>query len=155
MRKTKKGKLFEAIRIALLTLAVWSLLPTFWHLQEMNYYRHKEYYITAVGTIDRIRYDEKNTRVILDFSEILPEMFYPSFDIVGESFLLVQSRGIEEKLKLGDQVEIVTAPGAFSYGYVRPIVAISINGESLLDFDEGYANLIRWYRGLHDIWYTG
>ena len=47
-------------------------------------------------------------------------------------------------MKEEDEVVFITAPRHFGDGYVMPIVAISINGESLLDFNDGYANLMNW-----------
>ena len=49
---------------------------------------------------------------------------------------LVLKNGISEKIKLGDTVEFVTAPRYFGDGYVMPIVAISVEGEQLLDYEE-------------------
>lgn len=38
----------------------------------------------------------------------------------------------------------MTAPRYFGDGYVMPIVAISVDGEQLLDYEEGYANFMEW-----------
>ncbi|HIV47949.1 MAG TPA: hypothetical protein H9749_09110, partial [Candidatus Acutalibacter stercorigallinarum] len=67
-----------------------------------------------------------------------------AFKIVGDNVQIVLENGISEKIKLGDTVEFVTAPRYFGDGYVMPIVAISVDGEQLLDYEEGYANFMEW-----------
>ena len=80
----------------------------------------------------------------IDFSDLNPSLDDTCFKIVGENLKIVRKNGIEEKLKEEDEVVFITAPRYFGDGYVMPIVAISINGESLLDFNDGYANLMNW-----------
>ncbi len=58
----------------------------------------------------------------------------------------MQSHGIDEKLKIGNSIEFVTAPKYFGDGYVMPIVAISVDGEALLSFDEGFENFQDWLK---------
>lgn len=112
--------------------------------KEKEYYAHKENYVTAVGTVTFIHYNEEKTALYLGFSDLSPRFSDNSFKIVGKNLQIVQGNGIDEKLKIGDSVDFITAPKYFGDGYVMPIVALSINGESLLDFDEGYTNLLSW-----------
>ena len=42
-------------------------------------------------------------------------------------------------------IEIATAPRYFGNGYKMQIVALSIDGYTLLEFEEGYDNLMDWY----------
>lgn len=42
-------------------------------------------------------------------------------------------------------ITFVSAPEYFGDGYCMPIVALSVNGEELLTFDEGVENLIAQY----------
>ena len=64
--------------------------------------------------------------------------------IVGENLEIVKANRIDDKLKIGEQITFITAPKYFGDGYVMPIVAISISGENMLDFEEGYKNLLDW-----------
>ena len=74
-------------------------------------------------------------------SHVLDDKF---FKIVGRSLEIVKANKIDDKLKIGKTITIITAPKYFGDGYVMPIVAISINGEDLLDFEEGYNSLLDW-----------
>lgn len=56
----------------------------------------------------------------------------------------MQKNNIDEQIKIGDTIQFVTAPKYFGDGYVMPIVAISVDGEVLLEFEEGYANFLKW-----------
>ena len=89
-------------------------------------------------------YSENADALYLELSELTPAFDDTCFKFVGDNLLLVQKGGIDEKIKVGNRIEIITAPKYFGDGYVMPIVAISINGESLLNFDEGYENLLKW-----------
>ena len=59
-------------------------------------------------------------------------MMYPSNSLarIGKSFC----KG----------VSFMTAPRYFGDGYIMPIVEISVDGEELLSFEEGYENLLEW-----------
>lgn len=111
---------------------------------KQKYYSEKENYIKATGTISYISYNEDLTALYLDFSELNPAFDDTCFKIVGDNLLIVREKGIDDKLIIGDQVAFVTAPKYFGDGYVMPIVAISVNGESLLEFEDGYTNLQNW-----------
>ncbi len=66
------------------------------------------------------------------------------FKTVGDNLLISQQNGIDEKIKLGDEVTFISAPRYFGDGYVMPIVAVSIGGECILEFNEGVVNLLSW-----------
>ena len=59
---------------------------------------------------------------------------------------IVLQRGILQKVQLGTTVSFMTAPHYFGDGYIMPIVEISVDGEELLSFEEGYENLLEWLR---------
>lgn len=109
-----------------------------------EYYAKKENYICVTGTISYIQYNEDHSGLYLELSEMFPTLDDTCFKIVGKNLQITQSNGIDNKLKIGKQIEFMTAPKYFGDGYVMPIVAISIDGEKLLSFDEGYANLMNW-----------
>ncbi|MBQ2273270.1 MAG: hypothetical protein II337_07410 [Clostridia bacterium] len=110
----------------------------------IEYYSQKENYISVTGTVSSIKYNEEATALYIDFSELSPILDDTCFKIVGENLEIVKANRIDDKLKIGEQITFVTAPKYFGDGYVMPIVAISISGENMLDFEEGYKNLIDW-----------
>lgn len=111
---------------------------------KIKYYLQKENYISVTGTVSNIAYNEDSTALYVDFSKLSPVLDDTCFKIVGENLKIVQTNKIDDKLKTGEQITFITAPKYFGDGYVMPIVAISINGENLLDFEEGYKNLLDW-----------
>ena len=108
----------------------------------IEYYTQKENYISVTGTISSIKYNEEGTVLYIDFSELSPVLDDTCFKIVGENLEIVKANRIDDKLKIGEQIIFITAPKYFGDGYVMPIVSISISGENLLGFEEGYENLI-------------
>ena len=110
----------------------------------VEYYSQKENYISVTGTVSHLRYNEDTTALYIDFSELSPGLDDTCFKIVGENLKMVKANKIDDKLKEGERITFITAPKYFGDGYVMPIVAISISGEKLLDFEDGYKNLIDW-----------
>ncbi len=135
----KKGVLV----ISLLCLLVFSTSCTARKMKD--YYSQKNNYVNATGIVTHISYNEDKSALYLGFSDLTPQFDDDSFKIVGDNVLIVQQNGIDEKIKIGDQVDFITAPKYFGDGYVMPIVAISVDGEELLSFDEGYKNLMKLY----------
>ena len=112
--------------------------------KKQEYYSQKSNYINAAGTVTHISYNEDNTALYLGFSELTPQFDDNSFKIVGDNLLIVQERGIDQKIQIGVQVDFITAPKYFGDGYVMPIVAISVKDEKILGFEEGFDNLQKW-----------
>jgi len=110
----------------------------------IEYYSQKENYISVTGTISSIKYNEDATALYIDFSELSPVLDDTCFKIAGENLEIVKANRIDDKLKIGERITFITAPKYFGDGYVMPIVAISISGGNLLDFEEGYKNLLDW-----------
>lgn len=111
---------------------------------KFDYYSQKENYISATGTILSIRDNEDSKALYIELSNLTPRLEDTCFKIVGESRKIVQAKNIDSKLKAGEQITFITAPKYFGDGYVMPIVALSVNGEILLEFEEGYENLLSW-----------
>ena len=109
-----------------------------------EYYKQKDNFINATGTIIHIAYSKDNTELYLGFSDLTPTFDDIDFKIVGDNLSIVQKNNIDEKIKIGDTIEFITAPRYFGDGYVMPMVAVSVNGEELLEFEEGYANFLKW-----------
>lgn len=112
----------------------------------LKYYSERENYIDVTGTISHIKYSEDNESLYLAFSDMTPTLDDRNFKIIGKNLLIAQENGIDKKIQLGDKVNFITAPKYFGDGYVMPIVALSVNGEVLLEFEEGYNNLIEWLK---------
>ena len=110
----------------------------------ISYYSHKEHYISVIGTVSYINYSEDTTALYIGFSEMYPTLDDTCFKICGENFEIVKANKIDDKLTIGEQIIFITAPMYFGDGYIMPIVALSINGEDLLNFEEGYENWIDW-----------
>lgn len=112
--------------------------------KQRAYYVQQDNYINAAGIVTHVAYSDDYTTLYLGFEELTPEFDDTCFKIIGDSLLIVQERGIDEKLRLGDRIEFITAPKYFGDGYIMPIVGITIDGETLLEFEEGYESLMEW-----------
>ncbi len=136
--------IFKNITIILCTLCLFIHLTSCIAPGKLAYYSDTKNYVSAVGTITHIAYNKDSTELYLGFSELNPTFDDTCFKIVGNNLSIVQSRGIDDKIKIGDRIEFVTAPKYFGDGYVMPIVALTVKGESLLEFEDGYTNLLNW-----------
>ena len=110
----------------------------------VRYYSEKSNYVTASGAVNHIQDDPELDGLYLGFSELSPTMDDISFKLVGANREIVLQRGILQKIQLGTTVSFMTAPRYFGDGYIMPIVEISVDGEELLSFVEGYENLLKW-----------
>lgn len=140
--------MFNSMRnVIMLILTINLLLLCACDSAEMQeYYSEKGNYINASGTVTHIKYSENEYALYLGFSaDLVPSCDGTDFKIVGANLTTVQANGIDEKIELGSKVEFITAPKYWGDGYVMPIVAITIDGEELLSFDEGYDNFMEWF----------
>lgn len=110
----------------------------------IKYYSQKDNYIEATGTIIHLKYNDDRSALYVEFSNLDPKFDDVAFKIVGENLKILKEKQIDDKIKIGDRVRFISAPQYFGDGYVFPIVALSANGESLLEFNEGWNNLIEW-----------
>ncbi|MBQ4282903.1 MAG: hypothetical protein IJB96_03135 [Lachnospira sp.] len=108
-----------------------------------EYYSEKDNYVCATGTVTGIRYNESRDALYIEFDNLDPQFSDHNFKIEGDNLSIVKSNGIDDKLKLGEEVEFFSATRYFGDGYVMPIVGITVDGEVLLEFDEGYENLLK------------
>ena len=131
-----------AVVISLMCLLVYLTSCTSRKMKE--YYSQKDNFINATGKVTHISYNDEKSALYFGFSDLKPQFDDNSFKIVGENLKIVQQNGIDEKIEIGDQVNFITAAKYFGDGYVMPIVGISINGEELLSFEEGFDNLLKW-----------
>jgi len=108
---------------------------------QREYYSNRDNYINVSGIIDHIKYNEDSSALYIGFTELSPTLDDNNFKLVGENLKIAQANGIDSKLQIGDRVTFITAPKYFGDGYVMPIASITVDGEVLLEFEEGYANL--------------
>ena len=139
-----KISLLKLIMIITITCILLVLLCSCNSSEIIEYYSQKENYISVIGTVSNIKYNEDTTALYIDLSELSPVLDDTCFKIVGENLEIVKVNKIDDKLKTGEQISLITAPKYFGDGYVMPIVAISISGENMLNFEEGYKNLLDW-----------
>ena len=139
-------KFFIIISILIISILVLSLsLITFssCEAKEMReYYSDKDNYVIATGTVTHIKY--YNGELYIGLSRVEGPAYNNTYKFVGENLTIVRDNGIGNKLKLGDRIEFVTAPVSFGDGYTPYLVGITINGEKLLEFEEGFVNLNKW-----------
>jgi len=140
MKKSSSRKLIVIIAACIFLVSLCSCIST----KQSKYYSQRENYISVTGTVSHIKYNEDSTALYVAFSEISPVLDDKNFKIVGENLEIVKANKIDDKPKIGEEITFITAPRYFGDGYVMPIVAISINGEVLLDFEVGYENLLDW-----------
>ena len=134
----------SSLKSIMLITSICVLLCSCTSFGTIEYYSQKENYISVTGIVSNINYNEDGTALYIDISESSPVLDDTCFKIVGKNLAIVKTKKIDDKLKTGEQISFITAPKYFGDGYVMPMVAISINGESLLDFEEGYNNLMDW-----------
>lgn len=138
MKKKIKG---TVIVIALLHLLILCACDS---EKKEQYYSEKNNYVNATGIVTHIKYNESEDMLYLGFSDLKPTFDDDTFKIVGDNLSIVQANGIDEKIAIGTEMEFVTAPKYYGDGYVMPIVAITVDGEQLLEFEEGYVNFLKW-----------
>ena len=106
-----------------------------------DYYADEANYITAVGTVCHIQYTDDGEELYLGISGLGSEFADVNFRIIGDSLTAAQGRGIDEKLQIGDEVTFISAPNYVGDGYVVPIAAFTVHGETLVEFSEGFESI--------------
>ena len=136
------------LSVIVLLLGVLFQLSSCYNAENRKYYADKNNYVAATGTVSYIRYDTSPTTwVCIAFDDLEPNVFSENcFKLIGDNADITLKRGIKEKLKEGDHIEFISAPQYFGDGYIMPIVAITVNGEELLTFEEGYAGLLKFLK---------
>ena len=134
----------KIIKGILLMLCVILLLSGCYSHKKYKYYSDKANYISVTGTVSFINPADEG--FYLGFNKMSTKLSDNAFKIVGKNLAIVETNGIMEKLQMGDEVTFITAPKYFGDGYVMPIVAITVDGETLLEFEEGYNNLLDWLK---------
>lgn len=137
-----KNKVWRILFVLSCLIVLSGLLTSCLSIRYRICYPVKDNYIEVSGVVIYMKYSDDHTELCIAFSDMDRKLDDRSFEIVGENLRIVEKNGIDDKIKIGDRVTFITAPKYFGDGYVMPIVAISANGESLLDFDEGFKNFM-------------
>ena len=106
-----------------------------------DYYTEESNYITAVGTVCHIQYTDDSEELYLGISGLGEEFSDVNFRLGGDGLTAAQGRGIDGKLQIGDEVTFISAPRYFGDGYVVPIAALAVHGETLVEFSEGFESI--------------
>ena len=109
---------------------------------KIDYYSKEENYIIARGTLVHMKYSDDSSVLYLGFSDLEPAFADTAFKIVGNNLNIAKKNGINEKLEMGKTIEFITAPRYWGDGFVYPIVAITVDGKTLLEFEEGLPNFL-------------
>ena len=118
-------------------------------VQEYSYYKDEGNFKSYTGVVDEVIEQQEykhNPGIYLILTDLSEKFDDCQFIIQGDNCKIVIKNGFSEKVKVGDTIEFVTSRMYFGDGYEYPIVGLSVNGETLLDFDEGYENLMKWYK---------
>jgi hypothetical protein len=112
----------------------------------LEYYADESNFQTVTGTVTYVGFSDDRQTLYLSISN-LPEGFSSkTFEIVGKNLDVVKKTTLVHKLSEGAEVEFVSAPRYFWDGYVMPIVALSVDGYVLLDYERGYSNYMEWLK---------
>ena len=112
----------------------------------LNYYSNKDNFVETSGVVTHISYDEKFHALHLGFNNMELIFSDDDFEITGKNVDLIYARSFEDKIHIGDTVTFISATGYFWDGYSMPIVGLTVDREVLLEFEEGYANLMEWLK---------
>lgn len=141
-----KRLLFYLIGFVLLITAIISFRTRY---RMFQYYSDSRSYRAVTATIDNIYYHNNYAVFHFHFDSTISEFETgQDFQISGNNYKTMIQNGFKDQVKVGDQVNIVVAPGIFYDGYAPPIVAISCNSKEYLGLDEGRSNLLR------RVWFT-
>ncbi len=114
--------------------------------RELAYYTKESNYIEVTGVITGIYQYEQSSKLVLSCEELSSHFSERYFKISGKNYSVVLDRQILAKIKKGARVEFISAQEYFYDGYQMPIVQLSVDGEELLSYEEGYQNLIEWLK---------
>ena len=133
---------FSVLLIALFVLNSCNSLIAHQKKQELNYYSNPNVFERISGQICFINDNAEERSLYIGFYDVPEGYSDNTFVFQGKNYDLIINNGVKSKLNLEARIEIVTSPEYFGDGYVMPIVALSIDGDELLDFQTGYDNFI-------------
>ena len=122
------------------------ILSACFNCKRYRYYVEKNNYVTVSATVTHIAHDQSMGFVCVGIPEPPEQFSDTAFKISGESYQTILENGFEEKVVIGKEITFISAPRYFGDGYMMPIVALAVDDEWLLEFDEGYNNLLNQLR---------
>ena len=137
---------YRIIHILFLLLIIETALRACNSGEMLDYYEKREHYITAVGTTTHVVFDESTNTLYLNFSNIEPKLDDNCLKLVGKNVGIIQDKLNSLTDLNGKRISFATAPRYFGDGYVMPIVALSIDEEEYLVFEDGFCNFLEWLK---------
>lgn len=115
-------------------------------LRHLSYYQNREHYVTSEAVIAEYDYtmDSKtNQPISLRFyCSAIPNGFYEkAFVLEGENLEIALQNGLQDMLTAGTTIVFSAAPAIMWNGYRVPVVAISVERQTVLSFDTGFSKL--------------
>ncbi len=145
MEKTQNSIRKQAICTLFIALIIASF--TACDRKEMlSYYSDESQYITITGNVSYISYNTDTEAWYLCFSDLSSKFDDNCFKIVGGNIPIVQGKIEHLDTLCGKTVTFVTAPKYFGDGYVMPIVSLVVDGETILNYQEGFVNFLEWLK---------
>ncbi len=109
-----------------------------------NYYVQRENYISVKGVVYYVTYSDDNTKVYFGISNSTHPLSSSYYVILSSNLQVARNNGFDEKVKVGSEV-VLTVPANYYEGHTLPVAALVVNGETLLDFEEGFQNMQQFY----------
>lgn len=145
MAKLKKYILKQVIGIVSVALIFVSF--TACNRKEMiSYYSDESYYITVTGIVSYISYNTYSNSLYLCFTDLSFGFDDNCFKVVGENIPIVQEKIENFDTLCGKEVTFVTAPKYFGDGYVMPLVSLTVDDETILNYQDGFTNFLEWLK---------
>ena len=142
-----KKNIFTIIRFLLLLVVTVSILTgCFFRVKEKVYYSNEENYVSATGTVIHLSYNEKGDRLMIGLSDLSEKFEGSSFFVGGKNLQILLDENALELIHIGDTLSFTAAPRIFGDGYSVPIVALTVKGQEVLNFETGWKNLMQEYR---------
>lgn len=136
--------IFKKVCIVLILVSVIASTTACFNRKRYKYYASKDNYISVTGTVSHIKYSEAKDYLVIALDDMSATLSDNNFQIIQDNLAIVQSNGFDELVNIGSEITIIIAPHYFGDGYLVPIVALEHSGTTLLEFDDGYDNLLNW-----------
>ncbi len=110
----------------------------------IGHFEKNPQFIEDTATVSNIFYAEHSKRIVIAFSELCDAYLTNCFEIPIDPADQMLKSSILKRIKIGDRVKFVSDPWCCEGNQFMPIVAIwSAEGEALLEYEQGYANLMK------------
>lgn len=117
---------------------------TYTNNEKINYYSNEKNYIEITGIIEHIVFDDEHETLYLGFSNLSHKTDDNCFKVVGEAYSIMVT--YKDHIHIGKTATFVTAPKYYGDGYVMPIVALSVDGLNILEYETGFSSLLDWLK---------